>query len=109
MTGGGQRGRAVGDTAPAMTTRIGENFTHTPVKNRLTGPGNGGGRWHRRRWAIASQTPSPADISLISALLVAQRDRCVLATELAKAPRPLDCLERGALACEPSSTRSLRS
>jgi hypothetical protein len=25
------------DTAPAMTTRIGENFNYTPVRNRLPG------------------------------------------------------------------------
>lgn len=39
MTGGGQRAGwlVAKDTAPAMTTRIGENFNYTSVRNRLAG------------------------------------------------------------------------
>jgi hypothetical protein len=98
MTGGAQRARRLvaKDTAPAMTTRIGENFNYTPVRNRL--PGRVTARIPLAPSSVSDcfTDTSPTDISLISALLVAQPDHCVLATELAKALRPLDRLERGA-------------
>lgn len=97
MEGNGPVRLVAKDTAPAMTTRnIGENFNYTPVRNRL--PGRLTGRAPQAPSSVSDcfTDASPTDISLISALLVAQRDHCVLATELAKALRPLDCLERGA-------------
>lgn len=108
MEGNGPVRLVAKDTAPAMTTRIGENFNYTPVRNRL--PGRLTGRMPLAPSSVSDcfTDASPTDISLISALLVAQRDHCVLATELATALRPLDCLERGALAREPSSARSLK-